>query len=256
MTTITTAATPPAVPDDTVLRLGLVVLSTDLTIEGDIIGLMPQGTSAHVSRVAFANPTTPENLAAMAPHLGASADLILPGLALGAIGFGCTSGSVVMGDDTVRGAIGAVRPGVPVVTPAAAAVDGFRALGVARIALLTPYLAQTTAPVAAYFAAAGLEVVRCHGLGMADDRDIARVTAGDILAAVQAADDPAAQAVFVSCTALPVLGLIPQIEAALGKPVLSSNQALGWGMLRAAGRSTDGPGRLFSVDRTGRGAAA
>ena len=246
MTAIITAAAPPVVPGDPVRRLGLVVLSTDLTIEADTISLMQPGVRVHVSRVSFTNPTTPENLAAMVPHLAASADLILPGVPLAAIGFGCTSGSVVIGDDTVRGAIAAVRPGVPVVTPVDAAVQGFAALGVTRIALLTPYLPQTAAPVAEYFAAAGLDVVRCYGLGMADDRDIARVAEDDILAAVRATDDPAAQAFFVSCTALPVLRLIPRIEAALGKPVLGSNQALGWGMLRAAGQFGGGPGQLFA----------
>ena len=243
----TAVAPPPLVTDDSV-RLGLVVLATDLTVEGDVAGLLPAGAALHVSRVAYANPTTPENLRAMGPHLAAAADLILPGLPLAALGFGCTSGAVVIGHDRIDAALGAVRPGVPVTTPARGAVEGLRRLGVRRVALLTPYLPETTAPVVAHFAEAGLEVVRALGLGLADDREIARVGPDAIRAAARAADDPRAEALFVSCTALPVLGMIPEIEAALGKPVVSSNQALGWAMLRAAGLPAAGPGRLFSSE--------
>lgn len=228
------------------VRLGLVALATDLTIEHDLAQLMPDTARLHVTRLAFANPTTPENLRAMAPGIAAAADLLVPGVDLGAIGFGCTSGAVVIGDAAIGAAVASVRPGVPVCMPAAAAVQGFRHLGVSRIALLTPYVAQTTAPVADYFAQAGLEVVSTFGLNMEDDRDIARLSPAAIAAAARQADHPRAEALFVSCTATPVMPLIPALESALGKPVLSSNQALGWAMLGAAGLAARGPGQLFA----------
>jgi len=90
----TTAEAPPALVPDRRARLGLLVLATDLTVEEDVARLMPPEAGLHVSRVAYANPTTPGNLRAMAPHLAAAADLILPGLPLAGLGFGCTSGSV------------------------------------------------------------------------------------------------------------------------------------------------------------------
>jgi len=239
----------PAFPTAGPLRLGLISLATDLTIENDIQSLMPDGARLHVSRVAYANPTTPENLRAMAPHIAASADLILPGIPLAAIGYGCTSGAVVIGDDSLAASIGTVRPGVPVRTPPLAAVEGFRALGVRRITLLTAYVPETTAPMADYFRAAGFDLVRVEGMGIADDRDIAMVPEDMLLAAARAADDPQAEAMFVACTALPVLSLIDRIESMLGKPVISSNQALGWAMLQAAGLHAPGPGALFKTGK-------
>lgn len=248
MTQVTTATRSPALLPDRIVRLGVLVLATDLTIEADLARLIPEGAALHVGRIAFDNPTTPENLRAMAPRIAAAADLILPGLPLAALGFGCTSGGVVIGDRAIAETLGRVRPGVPVTAPAQAAVQGMRALGLRRLAVLTPYLPQTTAPVLDYFTAAGLEVVQALGLGLGDDRQIARLAPEAILAAAREADHPGAEALFVSCTALPVLGLIPQIEAALGKPVLGANQALGWAMLRAAGLATSpGPGRLFDL---------
>ena len=246
MPQFTTATTAPRLLADRVRRLGAVVLATDLTIEGDLAALMPPDAALHVTRIPYANPTTPENLRAMAPHLAVAADLILPGMPLAAIGFGCTSGGVVIGDAQVAASVARARPGVPVSAPAQAAVQGLSHLGVRRIALLTPYLAETTAPVLDYFLAAGFAVTRAFGLGMADDREIARLAPDTIIAAARQADDPGAEAMFVSCTATPVLQLIPQLEALLGKPVLSSNQALGWAMLRAAGLPARGPGRLFT----------
>jgi maleate isomerase len=239
----------PLYPTAGPVRLGLISLATDLTIEHDIQSLMPEGARLHVSRVAYANPTTPENLRAMAPHIAASADLILPGIPLAAIGYGCTSGAVVIGDDALAASIGTVRPGVAVRTPPLSAVEGFRALGVRRISLLTAYVPETTAPMADYFRAAGFDLVKVQGLGLADDRDIAIVPDDLLLAAARDADDPQAEAMFVACTALPVLPLIDRIEAMLGKPVVTSNQALGWAMLQAAGLSGTGPGALFKTGR-------
>jgi maleate isomerase len=237
-------------PQGAVTRLGLIALATDLTLERNAVRLIPATSAAlHVTRVVFDNPTTPENLLSMGPRLTEAAALILPGMELAAIGYGCTAASVVIGSDAVRDAIQAARPGVPVATPPDAALAAFAALGVRRIALLTPYLPETTAPMVTFFAAQGLEVVSAHCLGIEDDRDMARVTSDVVSAAAEAADAPEAEAVFLSCTALPALGLIEALEARLGKPVVSANQALLWRLLHYAGM---GPlpgawGRLFDV---------
>ncbi|MCC5969289.1 MAG: ectoine utilization protein EutA [Pararhodobacter sp.] len=228
------------------VRIGLLALATDLTLEHDLAQMLPASLRLHVTRLAFANPTTPANLRAMLPGISAATELLVPGVPLAAIGFGCTSGAVVIGDAAVSAAVGAVRPGVPVCTPAGSAVQGLRALGLRRIALLTPYVDETTAPVAAYFAQAGLEVVHVVGLGMEDDRDIARLDPATIIDAAHRANHPQAEALFVSCTSTPILPLITALEGALGKPVLSSNQALGWAMLAATGVTGQGPGRLFA----------
>lgn len=237
-------------PPGAVARLGMIALATDLTTERDAMRYLPHRSVAmHVTRVPFENPSTPDNLAKIAPNLAAAADLILPGIALAAIGFACTAASVEIGDAAIAEAIAGTRPGVPVVTPPDAAVAGFAALRARRIALVTPYLEETTAPMAAYFTGRGLDVVRAACLGIADDRDIARVSAATIVAAAEAADGLDVEAVFLSCTALPAIGVLDAIEARLGKPVISSNQALIWRLLHHAGVAApaDAPGRLFKA---------
>ncbi len=222
-------------------RFGLVALATDMTIEGDAARLMPWGTQLHVTRIAFDNPTTEENLRNTGPRLRAAADLLVPGVDLAAIGFGCTSASAVLGP-----AIGElVGNRAPLVTPTSAALRGFAALGIARLALMTPYLAATTDLVGDYFQSHGIDVVRRSSMNYADDRDMAVLDADTIVQMATNSDHPDAQALFMSCTALPAIGLIERIECALGKPVITSNQALFWAMLDQAQIPAAGPGALF-----------
>ena len=223
-------------------RLGLIALATDLTFERDAARLLhPDEAALHVTRVAFENPTTPESLRAMAPRLAEAAALLAPGVPLSAVCYACTAASVAIGGAAVEAAIGRARPGVPVVTPASAALTAFAVLGVRRVALLTPYLARTAEPMAAFFADAGVEVVRAVCFGMEDDRDMARLDPGALAEAAVALDAPGVEAVFVSCTALPALVVAGRIEAALGKPVVTSNGASLWAMRRLAGLP-GGPG--------------
>lgn len=222
-------------------RFGLVALATDMTIEGDAARLMPWGTQLHVTRIAFDNPTTEENLRNTGPRLRAAADLLVPGVDLAAIGFGCTSASAVLGPGIGE----LVGNRAPLVTPTSAALRGFAALGITRLALMTPYLAATTDLVGDYFQQNGIDVVRRSSMNYADDRDMAVLDADTIVQMAVNSDHPDAQALFMSCTALPAIGLIERIECALGKPVITSNQALFWAMLDQAQIPAAGPGALF-----------
>jgi maleate isomerase len=239
---------PSLVARDAVARFGLVALATDLTMEGDLAALLPPQARVHVTRVTYANPTTPENLAAMAPRLTEAAAVIVPGIPLTALCFGCTAGSAVIGNDVIADAFAAARPGVPAITPSLALLGAAAALGLRRIAVLTPYLPQTTVPLLDFFDASGLEVVAARCMGVEDDRDMARIDPDSVRDAAIAADHPAAEALFLSCTALPALPLVEEIEARIGKPVLTSNQVCAWAMLQLAGLAPARPvGRLFAA---------
>ena len=232
-------------------RLGLIVLATDLTSERDYARLMPLDTSSvYTTRVAFENPTTPDNLRLMAPRLTAAAELLLPGESLDAICYSCTAASAVIGDEAVTEAIQLSRPGVPVVTPPGAALQAFRALKVHRIAILTPYLIETSEPVAAYFSRNGFEISIFECFGLEDDRVMARVHRQDIVEAACRLDHPGSEAIFISCTALPAIAAIEEIESRTGKPVVTSNQASAWAMMRHADLEHQplGYGQLFTHD--------
>lgn len=260
LTSIETRVSPSAAPvvldpAGAVAKLGLIALSTDLTIERDFAAALPSDRAGvFAARVLFENPTTPENLRKMAPRIGDAAALILPGEDLAAICYGCTSASVVIGDAAVAAEIHRVRPGVPVVTPASAAIEAFGALGARRIAVLTPYVLETSIAIAGYFERAGLDVARLECLGLADDRDIGRVSAATIRAAAARIDTSDVDALFLSCTALPAFALAAELEAATAVSVVTSNQACAWALAGHAGLSIAPAygGRLFGKPYPGR----
>lgn len=231
-------------------RVGLVILATDHTTEPDYARLVAsERVGVYVARVAYANPTTPDNLRAMQPALSAAAELILPGEDLDAICYSCNSASVVIGDDAVEQALQASKPGVAVVTPPLATVAALQALGARRISILTPYLAETSAPVADYFAGKGFEVARFTCLGMDDDREMARIAPATLVKLAGEAMDPDSDALIVLCTALRAAEAAGSIETALGKPVVTSNQATAWMCLRLCGddRAMPERGRVFTL---------
>lgn len=217
-------------------RIGLITLATDLATEADF-GRCLAGTPVafNTARVLNVNPCTAENLRQMGPRLAASAATLLPGMPLDVIAYSCTSATVALGYETVRAQIAEGRPEIPVVTPATAALAAFKALGVTRVALVTPYLQELGEEVGAYLEAEGATVVRQTHFGFASDVDMAFLKPEAIRARAAEADHPEAEALFVSCTALRAMPMLEDLEAALGKPCLSSIQCLLWEAVRTAG---------------------
>ena len=121
-------------------------------------------------------------------------------------------------------------------------------LGVNRVSVVTPYLVETSMPMADYFIRSGLELQAFNCLGQADDRVMARISQQTIIDAAIEVDTPATEAFFLSCTGLPALDAIAEIEQRTGKPVVSSNQASAWEMMQHSGLNhvPKGYGKLFS----------
>jgi maleate isomerase len=231
-------------------RIGLLILATDHTTELDFARMVAsEDIGIYVTRIAYANPTTPENLRRMQPRLGKGAGLILPDERLDAICYSCTSASVVIGDAEIEAAIQAAKPGTPVVTPPLAAGRALRTLGARRISILTPYTIETSTPMAGYFMGHGFEIARFTCLGLEDDRQMARLAPGSLVAAAQEAMAPDADALFISCTALRAASAVPEIERILDHPVVTSNLATAWQCLRLCGLDRPRPehGRLMAL---------
>ncbi|RWA58268.1 ectoine utilization protein EutA [Mesorhizobium sp.] len=230
-------------------RVGLIILATDHTSEPDFRRMVAsERIGVYVARIPYKNPTTPENLRRMQPELEAAAALILPDEPLDAICYSCTSASVVIGDAEIEAAIQAARPGVAVVTPPMAGVRGLKSLGARRISILTPYTVETSRPMAAYFAERGFEIVSFTCLGFEDDREMARIPPAALVELAGKATDAEADALFVSCTALRSALAVAGMEQAIGRPVVTSNQATAWNCLRLCGDDTARPqfGRLMT----------
>ena len=236
-------------------RIGLVVLASDHTIEHEFRrvfnapGFGP-GVDFHAARIRNSPQITPATLAAMGPLLTDTVDLILPGAELDVVAFGCTSASMVLGEEAVAERIHAARPGAKATNPISAAFAAFEALGARRIAVLTPYRADLNAIVRDYITAKGYDVPVFGSFNEQDDAVVARIDTDSLRRAVRTiTQGREVDAVFVSCTSVRLLDAVCEIEAETGLPVTSSNHALAWHCLRLAGVEEKRPdlGRLFEL---------
>jgi maleate isomerase len=229
--------------------IGLVVLATDQTIETEyrhLLGL--PGIGLFEARLHNDASITPESLARMEALIADAVRLILPGQRLDVIGFGCTSGAMVIGEEQVAARIREARPGIAVTNPVTAAFSAFRSLDARRVALVTPYVQRVTDGIRDFLVARGLEVPVVASFDEEDDNVVARIEPASILnAVVQAGAHASVDAVFISCTSLRFAAMIPEAEARLGKPITTSNHAMAWHSLRLAGvtEALPGRGRLF-----------
>lgn len=230
-------------------NIGLLVLQTDLTIEDEFRHILPEGVALYGARLESPAEITPEKLKLMETHIPVAAGL-LPAVDFASIGFGCTSGALVIGEGNVAARVTSVRPEARVTDPVTAAVAAMAALKAARIGLLTPYLPEINASLREQFQQRGLNVPVMGSFNQPDDYVVARITPDAIEAAmIELGRSDQVDAVFVSCTSLRVARIAARVETVIGKPVTSSNHALAWHMLRLAGIKDSLPrhGRLFET---------
>ena len=236
--------------EDRQTQLGLVVLQSDETLEYDMRRLLPEDVEVLVSRVASGTELSTDMIAGMEDRLTDAATLLPRDAVISAVGYGCTSASAQIGSARVAELI---KQGVstPHVTdPAAALIAACKALGVTRIGMVSPYIASISDQLRAVISNAGIAITRFGSFNEPIEGNVVRITAQSLRdAATTVAEDPSCQAVFLSCTNLRTLDVIEEIESAIGKPVLSSNQVLAWHMLRLSGKSAApaAPGRLWQA---------
>ncbi len=231
--------------------LGVIVLKTDETIEHDFRFFLPSdGVAVYHSRIPFEPEVTSETLARMEHDLAESVALFPETAAFDVIGYGCTSASAVIGEARIAERVNEVHPKAAVTNPLSATKAAFKTLGVKRIALVTPYVREVSQKMRDRFEESGIETKTLASFEQIEDAVVARITPDSIFdAVIKTASQSEVDAVFVACTSLRTAKVIRRAEDTLGIPVLSSNQAMAWHMMRLAGLS-DAPvalGRLGSV---------
>ena len=223
-------------------------MSTDQTIENDfnkICSNLP--LDIFVNRIHNQNPLTNENLLKMQDDLELVANRILPDEKISTIAYGCTSGTIAIGEDKVRDKILLAKPGCYVTTPVTSAVKAFKIMNINKIALFTPYPDAVNKTILEYFSQKNIEVLSFASLNLNLDSEIANVDPNYILEISSKLEMKNVDALFISCTALPVLNILNKLEVKLKKLVLSSNQTLIWDTIRSTGYKSpiNGYGKLL-----------
>ena len=216
-------------------RIGLLVPTGNSVMEPEFQRMAPEGVTTHANRVELRD-VTPESLRRMEADTARAARGIAS-VRVGVIAFGCTSGSFVGGrgyDERLRRLIEEAT-GVPATTASGAVLRALRLLGVRRIALVTPYTEEVTRLEVAFLEANGFEVTASSAGGLVEVADMQECPPWTAYRRAREVDDSRAEAVFVSCTGFRTIEMIAELEADLGKPVVTSNQALFADCLRILG---------------------
>lgn len=218
-------------------QIGVVVLSADETLEPDFRVLLPPPIEVLVSRVPSGAHVSPETLSAMEGALAEAAGRFPVGAGFSSVGYACTSATATIGAERVHGQIqSGLGMTCSISDPVTACLAACAALGVTRIALVSPYVETVSAELVAAVSAAGLHVTRRGSFNVSEEARVARISPASIRdAALETGASDLCEAVFLSCTNLRTLGIIEGLEAELGKPVLSSNVVLAWHLAHLAG---------------------
>ena len=215
-------------------RIGLIALSTDFTIEQDyrrICHNLP--LDIFVNRIPFNNPLNHENYLKMSDYLPNIAKNILPDQELNTVAYGCTSGTVAMGESVIANQIKKSKPNTYVTTPITAALKAFTKLNIKKISILTPYPKSVNETVFNYFLKNNIEVLNFSSFNLNYDSEIAMVKPSHIVETIREMNHEGSDAIFVSCTALRIVEVLQKAEDEIKKTIISSNQAIIWDSIRS-----------------------
>ena len=230
-------------------RIGLIALATDFMIEKDFINVTKNmDIELFVNRIHCYSPLTSGNLIKMSNTLTEVSKDILPDEKLDCVVYGCTSGTIAAGYDSIKKKIELAKPEAKVTTPSTAASNALKKLNVSKVAIFTPYSKKLNDEVVDYFKKEDFIVTSNSYFDISIDGDIAKIDPDYLYEVISNMDLGDAEAVFISCTNLPALSIVDKLEKKLNKIVLCSNQVLIWDTLQNIGKNNPilGFGKLFS----------
>ncbi len=236
-------------------RIGLIVPSSNITMETEIPELLrfrervsPERFTFHSSRMRMKH-VTKEELAAMDADSDRCA-LELSDARVDVMGYACLVAIMAMGlgyhcqsQSRLQGVTVDNGNPAPVVTSAGALVEGLKAIGARRVALVAPYMKPLTELVVAYIRNEGIEVSDWRALEIPDNLAVAAHDPMNLPEIVRSMKTDDVDAVVLSaCVQMPSLPAVPMAEAITGKPVVTAAIATTWQMLKALKLDTRVPG--------------
>ena len=230
-------------------RIGLITLGSDFRIEKDFNNIIyGRDIDLYVNRIHCYNPLTNETLAKMAEDITEVTKDILPDQKIDCVAYGCTSGTVAAGYDVIKEKVNLAKPETKVTTPITSAIKALNVLGINKISIFTPYTKTINDSVVNYFKKENITINSLSYFDIDSDLDIGKVDENYLFEVLSKIDLEDSDALFISCTALPVLSIIDKLEKKLNKVILSSNQTLIWDSLNEINykEKIEGFGKLFN----------
>ena len=197
-------------------RIGLITLGSDFRIEKDFNNVIyGKDIDLFVNRIHCYNPLTNKDLAKMANDITNVTKDILPDQKIDCIAYGCTSGTIAAGYDSIKQKIGLVKPEAKVTTPITSAIKALKKFNINKISIFTPYTKEINDSVVKYFENENVIINSLSYYNITSDLDIGKVDQDSLFKALSEIKLDNSDALFVSCTALPVLSIIDKLEKKL-----------------------------------------
>jgi maleate isomerase len=228
-------------------RIGLLVPSSNTTVEPEFYRALPRGVTLHTARL-YLTRIAPESILRMVEDMEAQAKL-LASADVDVIVLGATAPSFLKGLGYDRELIAKLEAaaGRAATTTSTALVQALQHIGAKRVVLGSAYDEKVNAIAKAFLEASGVEVVGVKGLSLVDNLVVGRLSADTAYDVAREVDRPEADAIVLACTNWQTMDAIERIERETGKPVISTTQASMWAALRIIGHSqpVSGFGRLL-----------
>lgn len=216
-------------------RIGLLIPSSNTTMEEEFRELLPKGISLHTARMRLRKATV-EELEKMEKYL-LDAAYSLSDAKVDILVFGCTTGSLVKGygyDLELSGKI-TKNIGIISVTTSTAVIEALKELEIKKICIATPYIEELNKRERDFLVDNGFEVINIKGLGIAENIKIGSLDSGTAYRLAKKTYNPKCDGIFISCTNFRTIEIIELLEEDIGKPIISSNQATFWATLKRLG---------------------
>ncbi|GAI96227.1 unnamed protein product, partial [marine sediment metagenome] len=202
-------------------RIGLIVPSVNTVIEPEFYKMMPEGIGVYTSRVKNAK-TTSEDLVKMNASVARAAEE-LSTANVDVIAYGCTTGSLVKGiqweKDLCRRIEGLTD--IPAITTSGAVIQALKAMGISRLAVVTPYPEELNILEKKFLEQNNIEVLNMRGLGIMEAVEIGEKSPGFVYRLAKNIFVPEAKGIFISCTNLRTVEIIEKLENDIGRPVIT-----------------------------------
>jgi maleate isomerase len=232
-------------------RVGLIIPSSNRMVEQEMVGYFPGDVIAHINRLRMTGANR-KPLSELLPEVE-SACAALVDAKCDVIAFHCTANSMSEGSDGEGWLLEALRrAGAPAVaTTSTAVMNALNALNARRIALIAPYSQHATEEEAHFLTENGIATVHVEGCSLGGSDTYCSMPMEFWSEKAYALPHKDFDALFLSCANIRCMGIIDEIEARIGRPVITSNQVVVWDALRRIGwrGSEHLPGALFATGK-------
>jgi len=223
-------------------RIGLLVPSSNTTVEPEFYRVLPKEVTLHVARLRLSQIAT-DSIEGMVGDIEARArDLATADVDVIVLGAAAPSFLKGLGYDREMAQKIEAASGKRATTTSTALVEALKYLGLSRVVLGAAYDDKVNAIAKSFLEANGFNVLAAHGLGLVDNLVVGRLDASSAYELARKIDRPDAEAIVLACTNWKTMDVIERLERELCKPVLSTTEVSIWAALRAIGRIPGVPG--------------